>query len=277
MTAFAHSVSAGETTATWGVPVLRLPPAGLPLAPYRSTRYPPVAIPAPAQEDVVTIARYRWIVGHHAAFLAWRTIGRALRRLMLGPDPAQVRAVARGFDAYSVLLLYSGSCSSHVYALCIRPAMMLAHPAFSGRWAPDYEEVPELLRQARRRLAPVDTADLVTAVRRNHLAHAAVARRLVPDGVSLLKDAGHDRHVPATEDEKALFDQFFLVERGPVGPADMQRQLIGVLRAIDADLRLRPIPTDDPGEPHAHDLAPLKVAGTSVLDGFLRGEIDTIH
>jgi hypothetical protein len=49
----------------------------------------------------------------------------------------------------------------------------------------------------------------------NHQVHRAVARKLVPDGVSLLRRARH-AGAPPTEAERALFDSFFRVRRDTV-------------------------------------------------------------
>jgi len=91
-----------------------------------------------------------------------------------------VRLAATAFDVYSALLLYTGSCTADVYASAIRPAMADADPAFSGRWASDYEPLPSLLREIRRIQSSRRLASLLRAVRPNQLVHMSIACRWYP-------------------------------------------------------------------------------------------------
>jgi len=242
-----------QDTTFWGVPVLRLPPVGA-----QPTCNPPVVLPAypvpPEASSVTEIARFRWILGHHAAFLTWRTAYRALTAVLAREDEEAVRLAATAYDVYSALLLYTGSCTADVYASAIRPAMAAADPAFSGRWASDYKPLPNLLQEIRRTQSSRRLAPLLRAVRTNQLVHMSVASRLVPDGVSLLREAGYDRRSPVTNRQRAVFDEFFAVEHGPVSYAEMRHQIRGVFGAALSDLgRTTPYFATADG-PHAEQL-----------------------
>lgn len=183
----------------------------------------------PPPDDPVDRAVYRWILGHHGAFLAWRFLADALER-------QDVRGAVLGYDTYSSMLEYSGSCSRETYEEAIRPLMTAVHPAFSGRWARDHEPIPGLLRRMRAALGRERAAPLTEASRRNLLAHQKVMRKLVPDGPSLLRGSGRDVHAPPTDSERDLFDEFFLVRRGHCGEKRYRAQVGRVFAAIQADL-----------------------------------------
>ncbi|TWP47253.1 L-tyrosine 3-hydroxylase [Lentzea tibetensis] len=207
------------------LPVLCLPAATSPCRGCCDLREP--VGPPPA--DPVARAVHRWVLGHHGAFLAWRFLADALRR-------NDVRCAVLGYDTYSSMLEYSGSCTREVYEEAIRPLMTAAHPAFSGRWARDYEPIPALLRTARAALGRERAAPLTAASRRNLLAHQAVVRKLVPGGPSLLRGSGRDVHAPPTDHERDLFDEFFLVSRGPCCERRYRAQVRRVFAAILVDV-----------------------------------------
>lgn len=174
---------------------------------------------------VEELAWYRWMIGHQAAFLGWRM----LRRAAGDGEPARAADL---LGLYSVLLLYAGSCPPQVYARSIRPRMRRCHPAFSGEWAPDNHGLPVMLKK----MAPADPV-LREAWRVNRWVHFAVADRLVPDGGSLLQEAGRCPG-PATPSlvEAALYDEFFLTRRTRVCGHDLRAQLQVRLLAILADV-----------------------------------------
>jgi hypothetical protein len=221
------------------LPVLRLPMPGAELIPCATGCYQfPVVINTP--EDPVDRAVHRWFLGHHGAFLVWRFLSASLDRLIREPDSQLVRLAALGYDAYSVMLAYSGSCSREVYEDVIRPMMMAFDPAFSGRWARDYEPLPGLLRRARAALGPVAAAPLSSASKANLLAHMEVMRRLVPGGNSLLRESGRT-HVPTTDADRDRFDEFFLVSRENVCASRYRAHRAAVLSAIGHDLAKHPL------------------------------------
>ncbi|QKV74044.1 L-tyrosine 3-hydroxylase [Amycolatopsis sp. Hca4] len=185
--------------------------------------------PPPADGEA-ELAWYRWLLGHHGAFCAWRLLSAALGRGDLG-EAADLH------DTYSALLLYSGSCTPEVYCSVIRPRMAARHPAMSGTWARDHRHAAALLAAAR----PAPGSALKVAVKFNRLVHMTVAARLVPDGGSLLRDAGRDVHCAPTEGEQALLDDFFLVDRAPVCAHVFTAALRERVAALLADLAARPV------------------------------------
>ena len=239
-------MSAPACLPAWGhtwvdLPVLRLPMPGAELIPCADGCFQtPIAIRTP--EDPVELAVHRWFLGHHGAFLVWKSLSDSLDRLIREPDPRLVRLAALGYDAYSVMLAYSGSCSREVYEDVIRPMMMTFDPAFSGRWARDYEPLPALLRRARTARGPVAAEPLSVASKANLVAHMEVMRRLVPDGPSLLREAGRARE-ETTDAERARFDEFFLVSRENVCVSRYHAHRAAILSAIGHDLEKRPLST----------------------------------
>ncbi|SDH08128.1 hypothetical protein SAMN05216553_115185 [Lentzea fradiae] len=237
-------MSAPVCLPSWGhtwvdLPVLRLPSPGEDLIPCGSGCYQiPIHISAPS--DPVERAVHRWFLGHHGAFLVWRFLADSLDRLIREHDSELVRLAALGYDAYSVMFAYAGSCSREVYEDVIRPMMVTFDPAFSGRWARDYEPLPGLLRRVRTALGPVAAEPLFSASKANLVAHMEVMRKLVPDGQSLLRESGRTR-VPTTDAERARFDEFFLVSRENVCVSRYAAHRTAVLTAIDQDLAEQPL------------------------------------
>ncbi|MET9231183.1 L-tyrosine 3-hydroxylase [Lentzea sp. NPDC003310] len=225
---------------TWvDLPVLRMPMPGAELIPCADGCYDiPILIETP--EDPVARAVHRWFLGHHGAIVVWRFLADSLDRLIRERDSRLVRLTALGYDAYSVMLAYSGSCSREVYEDVIRPMMVAFDPAFSGRWARDHEPLPGLLRRARAALGPAAAAPLSSASKANLVAHLEVMRRLVPDGPSLLRESGRGR-AATTEAERSRFDEFFLVSRENVCVSRYRAHRRAVLSAIGHDLAKRPL------------------------------------
>jgi hypothetical protein len=209
------------------------PPSGVALAFVRPAEPPPGSDAARA--------RYRWYLGHQVAFCVWVLLAGHLRAIASRPDAAggAVPAAARLLDAYSVLLLYSGSCGGETYQTVLRPEMAAAHPAFSGTWARDYRPIPELLRQLR---GTAPGCALAPHARANLAAHIAVGEHLVPGRKSLLREAGRHRGGQVSAAEYDLFDRFFLVRRAPVTTAALLGQLSTRLTHLITDLAAVPLP-----------------------------------
>ncbi|MEV0618800.1 hypothetical protein AB0I81_36160 [Nonomuraea sp. NPDC050404] len=194
--------------------------------------------PPPAPGDPDIRVRYRWILGHHAAFMVWRLISERLESIASdnSPNRADVTDAARLHDIYAALFVYTGSCSPERYAATVRADMRACHPAFSGEWAPDHAPIRPLLDRVRaahprRRLEP-----LPSAVRDCHSVHRAIADRLVPEGGSLLRDAGREPGQPPTEVEHTLYDGFFRVVRRPTCRACFDSQLLDRTEQMLRDL-----------------------------------------
>src|SRR5216683_273155 len=175
---------------------------------------------------VEDLAWYRWIMGHQATFLEWQLLGEVLART----SPVPSTEIVLLLDIYSVLLLYTGSCPPLEYERSIRPRMVRWHPAFSGEWARDYRGIPCALKRA------ADAPDVREAMRLNRHVHATVAGRLVPQGGSLLREAGRRAGGSPSREELDLYDGFFRTRRAPVCPHAVRAQLLHRLLKIIVDL-----------------------------------------
>ncbi|SDD12567.1 hypothetical protein [Actinokineospora iranica] len=193
-------------------------------------------------EDERERIRYRWWVGHHAAFALWQTLTATLDRILREPRPSPrtVDAATRMLDCYSVLFLYSGSCSAEQYAATLRRDMHAYDPAFSGTWARDYERIPELLLRVKHRHPRSLVGPLNRASRANKLAHVAIAKKLVPNGASLLREAGRCPHAGAMGNTQDRYDAFFRVRRERVCERVVAAQLVRRLAQVLRDLADEP-------------------------------------
>jgi hypothetical protein len=205
------------------------------------------------------LASYRWITGHQAAFLGWRALRAALERGAPGHD------VAALVDLYSVLLLYAGSCPPALYRDRIRPRMTRWHPAFTGEWARDYRDVPVAVKRAADASPPVRAA-----WRTNVRVHAAVAERLVPQGGSLLQDAGRRAGAPPTAHEHDLYDRFFDTERTDVCPHLEAVQDAHWTLKVVSDLESTGLFYDDPPPRAGADVAALEHRAADVVREHFR-------
>jgi hypothetical protein len=116
------------------------------------------------------------------------------------------------------------------------PIRVRLHPAFSGEWSRDHASVLAALRAARDQHSPDRIAPLTRAVKDNRRVHMAVAGTLVPGGASLLQQSGrHPGHGP-TEDEQALYDDYFHVQRQPLCRVAHWAQLVRLLGQCTADI-----------------------------------------
>lgn len=185
---------------------------------------------------------FRWILGNQAVAALWQILDDELELVLRAQfEPAARNAVVL-LDGYSVLLIYAGTPTRHLYARLIRPAMARQHRSFTGRWAQDYIPVVEKIRVLRNRYRAQARPDFIDALlhasKRNHLAHVAVAAKLVPDDDSLLK-ANDGRGVlgEPTEETASLYDSFYSTKRELVPREHIVEQLISRLRAAMRDIR----------------------------------------
>ncbi|MGF0176753.1 hypothetical protein ACQF36_41745 [Streptomyces sp. Marseille-Q5077] len=186
------------------------------------------------------ISWFRWVTGHQISFVIWRLLLQEMRTAALADGPRQANAIAtmsQYVRGYCAMLLYTASCSRDVYETLIRPSMFLAHPGFSGTWAPDFAAVRQVFR-GRQLTWPGSgsgTAELRRAVDLNRLVHAGVAAKLVPNGGSLLQEA------PASDAQRpeqlgTLFDSYFMTARAPGCEGRAVPQLLRRLEAVTLDL-----------------------------------------
>jgi hypothetical protein len=221
--------------------VLRLPMPGEEFGPECSERRL-LDWRLPRIEDPVATAWFRWRVGHQTTFCVWRLLSECLAELAERPSPPSdlVQVTALLYDVYSLLLVYSGSCSPQEYETAIRPEMAAADGGFSGRWARDFEPVPKRLR-ALKKLAPsAAVAPITEASKANLVVHMAVAHRLTRGGDSLLRTSGQTE-AAVTDDQRDLYDSFFHVERARICRREFAVQLFRLCMVVLDDLAERPL------------------------------------
>lgn len=219
---------------------LLMPMPGQPLEPCRCE--PRHRTAATSGRRTATISDWdRWVLAHHMSFMIWRLIAESIRQ-SLQDQTASARSLVQAadlFNAYTGLLLYGASCSPAHYAAVIRPRMAAAHPAFSGTWARDFEQVTALLRQS----PPPAGSELRGAVHLNRIVHRLIAKRLVPEGASLLRESGHVRDA-VTDEDRDLFDRVFLTTRQSVCRERFASQLSHRARVVADDVARRPLRID---------------------------------
>lgn len=204
---------------------------------------------------------FRWITGHQVSFILWRMAAQLLEDVALHRRSAGsvLPALIHYVDGYSAMLLYTGSCPRTHYHRMIRPSMQLRHPGFSGGWAPDYLPVRHLLRGRLASLGQLPLSDeLCEAVRLNQLVHEHVAEKLVPDGVSLLRQSGQAGRRQDPRLLNLLYDNYFLTWRAPVSQSDIIAQLLRRLVAIMQDVAVNGLA---PAGEHPQEDSPDGVGG----------------
>lgn len=197
------------------------------------------ALPLPTSPE--ELFWFRWITGHQAVFALWQLLDDELDLVV---NDSVERAASRAgtlMDAYSSLLVYTASQPRSVYDRLVRPAMMLQHRMFSGRWAQDYAPIPPRLRTLRARFrrntaAPAGIAELNRAGKLNHALHMVIANKLVPNGESLLREGDAAAFGSPSEETTRLYDAFFATHRTLVPRSEVVAQLLRRLRAILLDL-----------------------------------------
>jgi hypothetical protein len=184
---------------------------------------------------------FRWITGHQVSFIIWRLLAVAVADVKRGRGSggSALQAMTHYIRGYCAMLLYASSCPREIYETLIRPSMFRRHEGFSGSWAPDFRAVRDLLRG---RIPPwaenLDAAELRRAIKLSHLVHEAMAAKLVPNGRSLLQQSGFV-HRDAVEDRRllgAIYDDYFMTLRAPVGYDEVVTQLMRRLHAITRDV-----------------------------------------
>jgi hypothetical protein len=193
-------------------------------------------------ESVEQLFWFRWIVGNQAVSALWQILDDELDLVLWAELESAARNAVSLLDGYSVMLIYAGTPTRHVYHSLIRPAMARQHRSFSGRWAQDYIPVMTKLQVLRKiykiRARPDFVEELIEASKRNHLAHVAVAEKLVPGDDSLLKS--HDGVAALgepTEETASLYDAFYSTVRELVPRERIVEQFIARLRAARRDVR----------------------------------------
>ena len=187
-------------------------------------------------------AWFRWITGHQACLGCWRLAGMNL--MALARDQTRIDALVRETELLlrtsGAMVRYAGSCTGEVYAAEVRPSMFRCHPGFTGRWSVDYAPLPGLIRAVSDpETIGTGPADLLRAAFAAYTqVHAQAARRLVPEGGSLLREhGGWDALTVDPATGAQLFDAFFHVERVPGTIGEVRADLRRRLETIAAEVR----------------------------------------
>lgn len=237
---------------------------------------PPAAVePAATAEELFW---FRWIIGHQLCFIWWRLMADQLHDVESGRRHQQtvIEPVRRYVEAYSAMLLYTGSCPRPLYHAVIRPSMALQHRGFSGGWAPDFLPVRDIFRNYHPLLASPGAEQLHDAVRRCASVHATVAGRLVPNGASLL----HDAALHSLDDDLAhtLYDAFFVTVRAPISHHRLLEQLLDRVTVVQQDLAangLHPTSTD-PDAVEDDRVSSVRAAGSAAISHWEDRLVPTI-
>ncbi|MEU0397747.1 hypothetical protein ABZ208_34310 [Streptomyces sp. NPDC006208] len=199
--------------------------------------------------DPETLHWFRWITGHQMSFIIWRLMGDVLEDRRNGHVDRDMAAeqLTLLVQAYAAMLSYTSRMPVDVYNDVIRPGLRRLHPAFSGTWAPDYAPIRLLLsgRQADFRENGTRLSD---ATRRLQKVHVEVARKLVPDGASLLTEAKNSWNLRHPRQWGSVYDCAFLTVRASVPRTALISQMARRAKAILID-----IDTHDLDRPVAFD------------------------
>jgi hypothetical protein len=199
--------------------------------------------------DPMSAYWFRWVTGHQVVFIFWHLLGKELAYMeTTGLDGARLDCCSRILQGGALIFEYAGSCSQEYYHKYVRPFMALAHKGFSGRWSLDYEPLPQLVK----RIMQANVNDLL--LKKYHLfkksyslhqrLHYRVAKRLVPEGGSLLQK-GKNEGTALDEVQKHHYmrsDFFFLVDRTAVSCEQLEHTLWRRINAIQMDLHSHPLP-----------------------------------
>jgi hypothetical protein len=214
--------------------------------------------------------RYRWIIGHHAAFGLWQLLAQKLKEIEQAATPSceAVHTAAQMYEVYSVLFLYTGSCSPSRYAATVRADMARCDPGFTALWARDYEAIPHLLLTIKQTHPQALIAPLLQASKLNHRIHMATAHRLVPNGPSLYQSARYNTRHP-TNSQRDLFDAYFLVERTLTCQRTRTAQLHRRIAQIICDITAYGLtPTSPSVESYEATTAQISYDALPILLGF---------
>ncbi|WP_245633613.1 L-tyrosine 3-hydroxylase [Amycolatopsis jejuensis] len=221
--------------------------------------------------DPEPVFRYRWILGHQVSFALWRAMSGIIGdHESTVPGPAELDSLAAFVDGYSAALLYASTVPRPHYHSHVRRSMALQHPAFSGTWAPDYRPVGRLFRGKMRWQGGLSCAGLDAAMARNAATHDYLADHLVPNGRSLLRQSAHEAASTVSREKEALYDEFFLTVRRPVGRAEFVRQLRARVAEVGQDLACHGLYPNVGGQHHPVVSGPAGAALITLVPEVLR-------
>ena len=192
---------------------------------------------------------FRWITGHQIMLMFWHLLTKELKKLKNHDmSAAKLMFCLQLMHGCTLIYEYTGSCSKQYYNQYIRPFMLLVHKSFTGTWAIDYISLPSLVKLVTHKKSTISAVialqkELWKAYMCSQKAHINVAKRLVPEGTSLLQQAQKSgiAHSAIQSHHHRLFDLFFLVDRKKVSMLDFQRNLVRRIKAAIEDLKTHPV------------------------------------
>lgn len=202
-------------------------------------------------EETLTVSTdtqfwFRWITGHQVILGLWNILGNELSHNVPSSDEQSLNRCIQMFKASSVIFNYTGSCPHDFYHEKIRIFMSLFHGGFSGMWAADYRHIPRLIQKITRATTQPEMQaiqqELKKAYEDSHLTHIEVAKRLVPEGESLLKKAKKEglKHKKIKKTHSMIYDCFFLIHRNSISKEVLIESLDRRVEAIVTDLEKTP-------------------------------------
>lgn len=188
-----------------------------------------------SEEELSTIAFFRWITGHQATCMVFQ----ALVGLLSQEKPS--KDLSKLCDFYAFLTLYTGSCTKETYGRVIRPFMMHAHACFSGTWAGDFHPLKKLKKRFE---GQPEYDEFRTSFKQAWQVHSEVGKWLIGTDPSLLRE--NKQAVDEKPEDKAFrFDSFFLIRRCAFQPSLYEEQLLRRVDAIWQDLVINGLLFDD--------------------------------
>lgn len=189
---------------------------------------------------------FRWITGHQVILGLWNILGNELKSNIPYIDEQSLNRCIQIFKASSVIFNYTGSCPHDFYHEKIRIFMSLFHGGFSGMWAADYRHIPRFIHKITRSTTNPENQSiqqaLKTAYENSHLTHIEIAKRLVPEGESLLKKAKKEglKHKKIEQSHSMIYDCFFLIHRSSISKEALVESLERRVLAVITDLEKTP-------------------------------------
>lgn len=233
----------------YGTEILNLPPVGEPFKPIAQESLQPLESVTDRDMvfDAIQTYWFRWITGHQIMLTLWHILNKHMQQIDHYDEQA-VTLYTRIIKGTTLVFEYTGSCTEVYYQKNIRPYMLLTHKAFSGKWASDYIGMPKNIQNIfSKKDISESTKKQLCLLRKAHnisqKTHLGVAKKLVPEGVSLLKDAKQEGYAyeQAEEHHQQLFDAFFLVRRTPISAAAVTHNLARRLHVVIDDLNQNPL------------------------------------
>ena len=234
----------------YGTEILQLPKLGNPFKSETQeniNRVPPSFYPF-EEDDPSQRYWFRWITGHQIMLTYWHLLGKLFENQPSSISKRQLELGTQIFKSCSVIFEYTGSCPKDFYHTHIRSFMALFHRGFSGLWASDYKLIPQIIKKVAtsdfQGAQKIKQKSFMKAYQINLKSHIVVAKKLVPEGASLLKKAkkeGVKLHT-VKEEHAMLYDFFFLINRQPTSRKSLIYSLEKRTYTVIDDIKSHPLP-----------------------------------